>query len=262
MIDDQTLILYYYRDGLTAAQREQVALALAADPELSQRFSRLTEALDRLAQAPVQQPSAEAMARWRGALDGVAAAPAHVPEPVSASAGWRPWFAAAAVLVMGVGIGLHLAGGSGPDGTVAGPSRVATHTLDSPPQAATSTVAPLSPGVVPRGLPPAPFTRGLSMHLQEVQLQLVSLETADEQRRVELLDAIVAQNRLFAEAAERSGNADLARVLRAFQQVLNGMTAADASASDIDSERHRLLFEMAATLTKLSQPASEVTYEL
>ncbi len=261
MIDDQTLILYYYKDGLGDAQRQHIEQALAGDAELAQRYARLSQALDRLTQThmSLQQPSSEAMARWRGAMDGVAGAAQRAPGSHASSAVWKPWLAAAAILVMGVGIGLHLAGDAGPS---AGSPTVAGNATVLPPQNASPAPGPTSPGVVARGLPPAPFTRGLSMHLQEVQLQLASLGTVDEQQRINLLEAIMVQNRLFAKAAQRSGNPELARVLRAFEQVLGGMISADAKASVIDSERDRLLFEMAATLTKLSQPTSEVPYEL
>ncbi len=45
-ITEDTLTLYYYEDGLTAAERRDVEAALSADPELAERFRALCSELE------------------------------------------------------------------------------------------------------------------------------------------------------------------------------------------------------------------------
>ena len=40
-MNEQTLTLYYYDDGLSDTQREQVHDALSGDPQLAQRYETL-----------------------------------------------------------------------------------------------------------------------------------------------------------------------------------------------------------------------------
>ena len=47
MISDDDLLLYYYRDGLDAAERARIGAALAEQPELAQRLHRLVAASTR-----------------------------------------------------------------------------------------------------------------------------------------------------------------------------------------------------------------------
>ena len=52
MISDDDLLLYYYRDGLDAAERARIGTALAEQPELAQRLHRLVAQLDTAAEMP------------------------------------------------------------------------------------------------------------------------------------------------------------------------------------------------------------------
>jgi hypothetical protein len=67
---------------------------------------------------------------------------------------------------------------------------------------------------------PSAYERGLKWHLASTERQLGELGSATPEERARLIGAIVEQNRLYALAAERAGEPQLARVLRAFTPVL------------------------------------------
>ena len=69
MISDDDLLLYYYRDGLDAAERARIGTALAEQPELAQRLHRLVARLDTAAatpEVPVPRHIAAALAERAG----------------------------------------------------------------------------------------------------------------------------------------------------------------------------------------------------
>jgi hypothetical protein len=61
--------------------------------------------------------------------------------------------------------------------------------------------------------------------------QLAGLDSAKPEERARLIETIIAQNRIYALAAERAGEPQLARVLRAFAPVLEGLEHGDSSGS-------------------------------
>jgi hypothetical protein len=63
----------------------------------------------------------------------------------------------------------------------------------------------------------------LKWHLASTEQQLASLESAGPEERARLVETIIAQNRMYALAAERAGEPQLARVLRAFAPVLESV---------------------------------------
>ena len=67
------------------------------------------------------------------------------------------------------------------------------------------------------------YERGLKSHLASSEQQLASLENATPEQRKRLIETIVEQNRIYALAAERAGEPQLARVLRAFSPVLESL---------------------------------------
>ena len=71
------------------------------------------------------------------------------------------------------------------------------------------------------------------MHLASTERQLAGLDSATPEQRARLIETIIAQNRIYALAAERAGEPQLARVLRAFSPVLEDLAhdRGDASAS-------------------------------
>jgi hypothetical protein len=80
--------------------------------------------------------------------------------------------------------------------------------------------------------PGSAYDRGLQSHLASTEQQLASLESATPEERARLVETIIEQNRIYALAAERAGEPQLARVLRAFSPVLEGLQkGGDTSAS-------------------------------
>ncbi len=71
------------------------------------------------------------------------------------------------------------------------------------------------------------------MHLASTEQQLAGLDSATPEERARLIETIIAQNRIYALAAERAGEPQLARVLRAFAPVLEDLAhdRGDSSAS-------------------------------
>ena len=238
MIDDEALTLYYYDDGLSVQRREEIASALRDDAELAARYAALATELDGL--APPSAPSAppQAVVRWRYELDRALAAEAAPARP----AVWAWPLAAAAVLVLGIVIGIHLAG-----------DRPATPADRA---AATTDASADAPAMMQRPAPRLALTRGLAAHLQSTRLQLVGLERAGAAERIDLITDIIEQNRLFERAADASDAPELARVLRAFEQMLIELAREEAAPRDISDKADQLTFEYAAMLTKLTGDAS------
>ena len=140
--------------------------------------------------------------------------------------------AVAAAVAVGIAIGVRLQ--EQPD-----PQQV----IDVPLAAATSV--------------PAPFTRGLLLHLQDSQRELASLPVSDDSGRIALTLQLIEQNRLFEQAAEHSNAQNLARVLRAFEPILLRLASEDIAPQDAEALREQLAFELQVMLTKLSGTPSE-----
>jgi len=85
------------------------------------------------------------------------------------------------------------------------------------------------------------YERGLASHLANTEQQLASLESATPEERRRLVDTIVEQNRVYALAAERAGEPQLARVLRAFSPVLESVARGD---QDTSASVAQLAFEL------------------
>ena len=80
MISDDELLLYYYRDGLDAAERARIGAALSEQPELAQRLQGLVARLDAAAAMPEVPVPAHVQQRWQAALER-AAQQAHGATP-------------------------------------------------------------------------------------------------------------------------------------------------------------------------------------
>jgi hypothetical protein len=97
------------------------------------------------------------------------------------------------------------------------------------------------------------YERGLRWHLANTEQRLASLESAQPDERAQLIDAIIEQNRMYALAAERADEPELARVLRAFTPILESLEQEprDASASDLA----QLNFELRVMQARLKAAA-------
>jgi hypothetical protein len=235
MISDDDLLLYYYRDGLDAAERARIGTALAQQPELAQRLHRLVAQLDTVAETPEIPVPPHIEQRWRNALDRAAAAATP-----AASTGarfrnvlrWQPLALAASVAAIAVLVTIQVSMQSRPDRGSEGsqPQQIAATT----PQASA-------------------YERGLKWHLANTEQRLASLDNAQPDERGRLIEAIIEQNRMYALAADRANEPDLARVLRAFTPLLETLATErrDADASDID----QLNFELRVVRARLQATA-------
>lgn len=247
MINDQTLILYYYEDGISDRERERVRRALGDDAVLKARYDALCDDLRALGDVDSVDVPPGVEARWHRALEDEAQIHA---EPRRFAGTFPPGFALAAALSLvfigGLFLGVRLH--DAPNGQ-AGQQQVAVPTPRvSPPESARTTATPARPRAV--------FVRGVAAHLERTQIQLASIDLDDSQQRSELVDAIVSQNRFFLTAAQEQGADDVARLLRAFEPLLLSMAEESSAGRTPVQIRQQLDFELGATLTKFNWQTS------
>jgi hypothetical protein len=241
-MNDEHLILYYYADGLSKAERRRIGAALAADPALQSRYDALRRELDGLVNGPADAPAApeHLVARWHDSIDR--AARLERPElrrPAKilhlASFGWGA--AVAAALALGIGIGVYLPGRDDAD----------------PSAAPLPAIVEVAPSVTAGDA----FTRGLRAHFQESRQNIGGLPVEDLEARRLLILHIVQQNRLFARAATENRSPELSRVLRAFEPILVRLADEDLAPEEAQRLQDQLLFELNVMLTKMNRPPSD-----
>jgi hypothetical protein len=96
----------------------------------------------------------------------------------------------------------------------------------------------------------------LQVHLRETGRDLSNLPLSDPSSRAVLIRSMIDQNRLYERAAEINGAPGLARLLRAFDLVLQQLAAENISPEEAAALQTKLLFEMNAVLTKLTSDSS------
>lgn len=235
-MNDDILTLYYYNDGLSDRERRRVADALAADPALALRYRVLCRELEDFA-VGAPSPPAHVRRRWHEALDRAADAEAKARMPVVPAWSLLLGAAVTVALALGIGIGVLL----GTNDETAAPD-IAAPILDTRQREAD--VA-------------SPFVRSLKVHLRESGQGLSAFAAADAGQRTGLIMKMIEQNRLYEAAAMQNGADDLARVLRAFEQVLVQLAAEDITPVEAEALQSRLLFELNVVLTKLTRQTSE-----
>lgn len=214
MISDDDLLLYYYRDGLDAAERARIGAALSAQPELAQRLHTLVARLDAVSasvEVPVPQNFQQ---RWTDALSHAAAKQAPEEsrlQPVARYSLSPRWLAAAAALAA-VALVLTV------QFALQAPEQIIAQT---PPPEATAADKPASA-----------YENGLKFHLASTERQVAALEQATPEERARLVETIIGQNRIYALAAERAGEPQLARVLRAFTPILEEVAASRGESTE------------------------------
>jgi hypothetical protein len=228
MISDDDLLLYHYRDGLDAAERARIGAALSEQPELARRLQALVARLDAAAAMPDVPVPANVQQRWQAALeqaankDGAATArTGRAGRGFLADLRWQA--AAAAVAAVALTLIIQFAMRSSPDQTA----------LVPPPAPADA----------------AAYERGLKFHLASTERQLAELGSATPEERTRLIETIAAQNRMYALAAERAGEPQLARVLRAFAPILESL---ETGGGDSSASIAQLSFELRVMQGRLS----------
>jgi anti-sigma-K factor RskA len=236
MISDDDLLLYYYRDGLDAAERARIAAALAEQPELARRLHGLVARLDAAASLPEVPVPAPTLQRWQAALE--CAASDRRAEPVRRTSfvqpRWQALAAAAAVAVIALVFGIQK-----------------SVTPTPAPTAGSETAAAAND--------PAAYENGLKWHLASTERRLASLEDATPEERARLVETIIGQNRIYALAAERAGEPQLARVLRAFTPVLESVADGHGQTS---GSIEQLGFELRVMQARLKADAAAPTNTL
>jgi hypothetical protein len=227
MISDDDLLLYYYRDGLDAPERARIGTALAEQPELARRLHRLVAQLDTVADMPEVAVPPHIRQRWENALGRLAPAKSK-PRPFAAFH-WQAAAAAVVAVVLLVTVQLLLR---------------------------SSQEQPIADATPVQSA----YERGLRWHLASTEQGLAELDGAQPEERARLIATIVEQNRMYALAAERANEPQLARVLRAFTPILESLAVepGDASASDVA----QLSFELRVMQARLkaetgTAPAAE-----
>lgn len=231
MINDDDLLLYHYQDGLDAARRADIGRQLDTDADLARRYRRLQAELGRIPAADESTPSAAAQERWRLRLQQRAAAAAAPSRP---SRTFALTLAGATLVLLGVAIGTRIA-------------EQTTPVIDAPLAAAED---------------PLPLQRGLRSHFRDARAVLAQLPLDDPTRRSELVNDIVAQNRLYERAARAQGDERLARVLRAFEPVLAELAQAPVEGESDSGARAQLDFELSVMQTKMSRSPSKIVQSL
>lgn len=244
-MNDDTLILYYYGDGLSDDERSAIEAALESDASLRERYRALRRTLERFDEPPADPAPAHSVARWHRSIEHAAARKGARDEPTGRA--WHfpsfAWGALAAALVAAAGIGLYFRDSAAP----------------------VATIADQQPGAVFDGRSPVPdaarvsFSRGLQVHLRESREGIMRLAPNGDTDRTMLLMDILRQNRLFERAAQEHDAEDIARVLRAFEPILLRLASEDISAQDAAALRAKLAFELNVVLTKMEQNESDDT---
>jgi len=226
MINDDELLLYHYRE-LDAADRARIGTALSAQPELARRLQALVVRLDAAAAIPEVPVPAQAMQRWRMALDRATTETRvqQVPRRSSMPLLWQA--AAAAVTVFALLFSI---------------------------QRLMQPTGPVARGETSRGMESphgdaSAYEHGLKFHLASTERRLAELGEASPEERARLVDTIIGQNRMYALAAERAGEPRLARVLRAFNPILEDL--ADGRSETTAADIAQLSFELRVMQARL-----------
>ena len=248
MINEETLTLYYYEDGLTADERRNVETAMQKNTLLAAQYADLCAQFDSWREPDEHQLPAHLIPRWRDSIVDAAKSEALNSERSrrrkrsSGSSFWSiAWGGAIAVaLAVGIGIGVYFSANT----ALLNPTDIPLARLVDTPAMAV----------------PASFTRGLQMHLQDSEREITRLTIGAPADQAELIMQIIEQNRIFERSAKLNNSDNLARVLRAFEPILMRLASDDIAPADAAALRAQLSFELKVMLTKMAQRPSNETH--
>jgi len=234
-MNDEQLILYYYGDGLSHAERRRIAAAIENDERLAARYAALCRELDSWAPAEEVAAPAHVVRRMHDTVDRMARPAAVAVSDRSQQRRFSltsfAWGAAVtAALAIAIGAGVFV-------------SRAPTD-----PPAEMSTMAARDN----RGS----FARGVQVYFEDARSDLVSMSVGSAPDRSRLIANIIDQNRLYERAAMQNDARDLARVLRAFEPILQRLADDDITPAEAEALRAQLAFEINVMLTKISRGSS------
>ncbi|HNP36294.1 MAG TPA: hypothetical protein PKK10_10605 [Woeseiaceae bacterium] len=239
---DDLLTLYFYEDGLSADERDEVGNAIASDTVLAERYARLEERLSALPTDDAAPLPDDMLQRFHETIERAA----RSEHNTTAKARRVPHFwsfllgsAATAAIVVAVMAGMMQ--------------------RDNPVPDTAPLIVDLNPVVE---ADPTFLRRGLKVYFRDSQNGLSSWSNDDDAARIAVIASLVQQNRLFEKLAAQHEAPDLARVLRAFEPILLKLAADDISAEESASLRDKLSFELNVMLTKLTREASDVARPL
>lgn len=255
-IRDADLILYYYRDGLSAAELDAIARALAASPALRARYDALLATLSAVDAQPAPEPDAgfeqRLWQRWeQQTVAGMPAGRHHAAAPRSERrerhrARARPllrYAGAVFALAAAVGIGFQL--GRQPF-------------VPRDPAGANSGVALARHDDMAARV----LEAYVAAHLRETEGVVLTAVNSDSTALLagnrELAAGLLESNRLYAQAATRAGNARLANFLQQLEPLLIEL-ANPAPADPIQGsdglrdyvDKTDLLFQLRATQARM-----------
>jgi hypothetical protein len=253
-ISDDDLVLYHYRDGLPAARLVEIAAALDASAELRKRYAVIERALAGVDMLPEPEPDAGFNERlWRRLEPRLSARVAPSPiswrERLQAIHAWlnppRLAFGAAAAIALAIGIGFYAGRQSAPQAPALAESQAdaaAARVLDA----------------------------YVAAHLRATEGVLMTASNSDSAELLggnrELAASLLESNRLYALAAARAGNTQLADFLRQLEPVLISLANPSASSPVQPSEGLReylrqtdLMFQVRATQARLDRAGAHRT---
>ena len=238
MINDDTLTLYFYNDGLSDDERAEVESALNSDANLAARYDLICRQMTAWSNSETPAAPSHLPERWHDSIDHAARMETAAPKIAKPSPFQFLTFAwgggLAAALALGIALGMYFSGNE---------------------------VMPIDQGthneLTQSALVPAAFTRGLKVHLQESQWEITSLPDNNPTDNTQLLMQIVEQNRMFERAAKQNNSQNIARLLRAFEPILIRLASEDIAPEDAEALRAQLAFELNVMLTKMARDPSK-----
>jgi anti-sigma factor RsiW len=252
-VSDDDLILYHYRDGLDAERLVEIAAALDSSDDLRRRYASIERTLARVDALPEPAPDADFNARlWRSLaprLQPLATAPRVTwRERMQSLAAWltppRLAFAGAAC-ALALLIGFYAGRQSAPQMPAVASAQAdaaAARVLDA----------------------------YVAAHLRATEGVLMTASNNDSatlrDSNRELAASLVESNRLYALAAARTGNTQLADFLRQLEPILISLANPTSTPSIEPAQGLRdylrstdLLFQVRATEARLDKPAPRKT---
>jgi hypothetical protein len=229
-ITDDDLVLYRYRDGLDAARLEQIATALAESPALRERYAAIERAIAHFDSQDLEPDPDLGSRLWRRLSPQLEEAGVVVTTSRRMLDRLRAWltppqakfaFAVAATALVAIGVGFV----------------VGRQSVTAPPQVAANDVGAAAARVL---------EAYVAANLRATEGVLLTASNSGDASLLEgnreLAQSLVESNRLYALAAARAGNSQLATFLRQLEPVLLSLANQPGTATLQSSEdlRHFL----------------------